>query len=174
MWFVTLVFCPRSRASQKASKQSAESTGKQATISALKHLTNNPIRPPSPRRILAVYIIDMQYPRVVGAYPAAGQFLRADLATIILYSKERVGNYPAVIYNVLMFPPSFIIPISGRCSPGTTHHYGPYFWLAAPPGCRPSARGFGADGPCRLGCLPHNGGPMSCYAGLPGNVVQGW
>ena len=36
------------------------------------------------------------------------------------------------------------------------------------------ARGFGADGPCRLGCLPHNGGPMSCYAGLPGNVVQGW
>ena len=140
MWFVTLVFCPRSRASQKASKQSAESTGKQATISALKHLTNNPIRPPSPRRILAVYIIDMQYPRVVGAYPAAGQFLRADLATIILYSKERVGNYPAVIYSVLMFPPSFIIPISGRCSPGTTHHYGPYFWLAAPPGCRPSAK----------------------------------
>ena len=125
MWFVTLVFCPRSRASQKASKQSAESTGKQATISALKHLTNNPIRPPSPRRILAVYIIDMQYPRVVGAYPAAGQFLRADLATIILYSKERVGKYPAVIYSVLMFPPSFIIPISGRCSPGTTHHYGP-------------------------------------------------
>ena len=125
MWFVTLVFCPRSRASQKASKQSAESTGKQATISALKHLTNNPIRPPSPRRILAVYIIDMQYPRVVGAYPAAGQFLRADLATIILYSKERVGKYPAVIYNVLMFPPSFIIPISldhrfPRCSPGET------------------------------------------------------
>ena len=112
MWFVTLVFCPRSRASQKASKQSAESTGKQATISALKHLTNNPIRPPSPRRILAVYIIDMQYPRVVGAYPAAGQFLRADLATIILYSKERVGKYPAVIYSVLMFPPSFIVPIS--------------------------------------------------------------
>ena len=102
----------RSRASQKASKQSAESTGKQATISALKHLTNNPIRPPSPRRILAVYIIDMQYPRVVGAYPAAGQFLRADLATIILYSKERVGKYPAVIYSVLMIPPSFIIPIS--------------------------------------------------------------
>ena len=67
----------------------------------------------------------MQYPRVVGAYPAAGQFLRADLATIILYSKERVGKYPAVIYSVLMFPPSFIIPISGRCSPGTTHHYGP-------------------------------------------------
>ena len=119
MWFVTLVFCPRSRASQKASKQSAESTGKQATISALKHLTNNPIRPPSPRRILAVYIIDMQYPRVVGAYPAAGQFLRADLATIILYSKERVGKYPAVIYSVLMFPPSFIIPAFrttvGRC-----------------------------------------------------------
>ena len=54
----------------------------------------------------------MQYPRVVGAYPAAGQFLRADLATIILYSKERVGKYPAVIYSVLMFPPSFIIPIS--------------------------------------------------------------
>ena len=53
----------------------------------------------------------MQYPRVVGAYPAAGQFLRADLATIILYSKERVGKYPAVIYSVLMFPPSFIIPI---------------------------------------------------------------
>ena len=77
----------------------------------------------------------MQYPRAVGAYPAAGQFLRADLATIILYSKERVGKYPAVIYSVLMFPPSFIIPI---------------------------------------GCLPHNGGPMSCYAGLPGNVVQGW
>ena len=45
----------------------------------------------------------MQYPRVVGAYPAAGQFLRADLATIILYSKERVGNYPAVMYGVLMF-----------------------------------------------------------------------
>ena len=52
----------------------------------------------------------MQYPRVVGAYPAAGQFLRADLATIILYSKERVGKYPAVIYTILMFPPSFIIP----------------------------------------------------------------
>ena len=49
----------------------------------------------------------MQYPRVVGAYPAAGQFLRADLATIILYSKERVGKYPAVIHSVLMFPPSF-------------------------------------------------------------------
>ena len=75
----------------------------------------------------------MQYPRVVGAYPAAGQFLRADLATIILYSKERVGKYPAVIYSVLMFPPSFIIPISGRCSPGTTHHYGDADcnWLAA-------------------------------------------
>ena len=56
----------------------------------------------------------MQYPRVVGAYPAAGQFLRADLATIILYSKERVGKYPAVIYSVLMFPPSFIIPIQRR------------------------------------------------------------
>ena len=54
----------------------------------------------------------MQYPRVVGAYPAAGQFLRADLAKIILYSRERVGKYPAVIYSVLMFPPSFIIPIS--------------------------------------------------------------
>ena len=58
----------------------------------------------------------MQYPRVVGAYPAAGQFLRADLATIILYSKERVGKYPAVIYNVLVFPPSFIIP--RQCCPG--------------------------------------------------------
>ena len=52
----------------------------------------------------------MQYPRVVGAYPAAGQFLRADIASIILYSKERVGNYPAVIYNAFNAPVSLYYP----------------------------------------------------------------
>ena len=65
---------------------------------------------PFPRRILTIYIIDMQYPRVVGAYPAAGQFLRADIASIILYSKERVGNYPAVIYNAFNAPVSLYYP----------------------------------------------------------------
>ena len=88
--------------------------------------SSSPTRPPSPlfpRRILAVYIIDMHYPRLVGAYSAAGQLSRGDLALIILYSKERVRNYPAVIYCVLMLPPSFLTPISGRCSPETMHPY---------------------------------------------------